>query len=188
MKILPAGIPWNPAEPFPLIAAEGVVVVLELKMAGCCGLASQFSDAARTSKEPRHYAARQSQPFGRDEGTWQDVTHGESIADVRQDGRPGRPLLPLGARSCLTVRGGVGQDWPGWTVDLFGPHSEWFAYFDIWHAPSTKPLSASGFRNSQRPHLPLVARLGHKQICHWSADRTSRDESARWTTVTNLSL
>ena len=82
MKILPTGIPWNPAEPLPLIAAEGVVVVLELKMAGCCGLACRFSDAARTSKEPRNYAALPSQPFGRDEGTWHDVTHGESIADV----------------------------------------------------------------------------------------------------------
>ena len=82
MKILPTGIPWNSAEPFPLIAAEGVAVVRQLKMAGCCGLASRFSNAALTSKEPRHYAARQCQPFGRDEGTWQDVTHSESIADV----------------------------------------------------------------------------------------------------------
>jgi len=83
MKILPTGIPWNPAEPFPLIAAEGVVVVRELKMAGCCWLARRFSDAARTSKEPRNYAALSSQPFSRDESTWYDVTHGESIADVR---------------------------------------------------------------------------------------------------------
>jgi hypothetical protein len=69
MKILPTGIPWNPTEPFPLIAAESVVSVRQLKMAGCCGLASQISDAALTSKEPRHYAARPSQTFGRDEGT-----------------------------------------------------------------------------------------------------------------------
>jgi hypothetical protein len=83
MKILPTGIPWNPAEPFPLIAAEGVVVVRQLEMAGCCGLASRFSDAAFPSQEPRRYAALPSQPFGRDEGAWQEVTHGESIADVR---------------------------------------------------------------------------------------------------------
>ena len=36
--------------------------------------------------------------------------------------------------------------------------------------------------------MPLVARLGHKRIRHWSADRTSRDDSARWTSDTSGSL
>ena len=38
-----------------------------------------------------------------------------------------RPLPDLP----MTVRDRVGQDWPDWTVDLSGPHSDWFAYFDI---------------------------------------------------------
>ena len=81
---------------FRSIAAEGVVVLRQLQMAGCCGLASRFSDAALTSKELPHYAARPSQPFGRDEGTWQDITHGESIADVR-------PRCPTGTTDHAAV-------------------------------------------------------------------------------------
>lgn len=40
---------------------------------------------------------------------------------------------PLSERTHMpmTVRDRVGQDWPDWTVDLSGPHSDWFAYFDI---------------------------------------------------------
>ena len=44
---------------------------------------------------------------------------------------PTHSSAALGALLPMTVRDRVGQDWPDWTVDLSGPHSGWFAYFDI---------------------------------------------------------
>jgi len=97
----------------------------------------------RSKASPGHTPPR---PRPRGLPTTMDLDAMDGGSQSAPAGRSARPhlLAAMGALMADDRARRSRQDWPGWTVNLFGPHSEWFAYFDIWHAPSPKPLSASG--------------------------------------------